>query len=59
MKGRKGQGTKENRETRERNKSCGSIVDMWKRKREDLREGVGRKEGEVFETSKKTVRSPD
>jgi len=50
-------GGKEKRVDRERNGSCGSIEEMWKRKRVD-QEGGGEEGEEIFRSSKKTVRSP-
>lgn len=50
-------GFKENRETKDRNDSCGSLEEMWKRKRKEQGK-VGRRE-EIFRGSKKTVMSPD
>lgn len=49
---------KKSRKARGRSESCGSIEEMWKRKREESGEGKGGKE-EIFKISKKTVRSPD
>lgn len=43
---------------RGRSKSCGSLEEIWKRKREEQGEG-GREEEEIFRSNKKTVRSSD
>lgn len=51
-------GFKENRETKDRNDSCGSLEEMWKRKRKEQGK-VERREEEIFRGSKKTVMSPD
>lgn len=43
---------------RGRSRSCGSIEEIWNRRREDSGEWE-EGEGEIFRKSKKTVRSPD
>lgn len=49
---------KESNKIESRRGSCGTIEELWKRKREEQVEG-GKEEEKVFRSSKKTVRSPD
>lgn len=42
-----------------RSESCGSLEEMWKKKREESMEGLKGKEKGAFRKSKKTIRLPE
>lgn len=42
-----------------RSESCGSLEEMWKKKREESMEGLKGKEEGAFRKSKKTIRLPE
>lgn len=42
-----------------RSESCGSLEEMWKKKREESMEGLKGKKKGAFRKSKKTIRLPE